>query len=328
MPDMTDAINPQALKAARKRRGMSQQELADEIHAIAKGCTKDTVSRWERGTSSKIRSHLRKPLCHVLRVKWEKLTGPTDQPKDILDDTTAKVSIGKDARASLQLLAERYNVRPRDVLNLAPLLFLIVAERSLLERERRLQEIYAAMYEADEILLNNCAHLGGIISARSVYADDQLQAEEDSLSKRDVFGRTITYEFWNEGDEGPFVHFVRSLAKDLPKDAVASIESFGSDTIGRYQIADDTLRECTEISVEEEQGQKLLHYIRCGAIDFAECLRVKRGGDEATYRHWLSDELSRAEEESRRWLEEFMGDIGPHPIAPSEPDASEKTSDR
>ena len=89
MPDMTDAINPQALKAARKRRGMSQQELADEIHAIAKGCTKDTVSRWERGTSSKIRSHLRKPLCHVLRVKWEKLTGPTDQPKDILDDATS-----------------------------------------------------------------------------------------------------------------------------------------------------------------------------------------------------------------------------------------------
>ena len=120
MQYLTDAINPQALKAARKRRGMSQQQLADAVHAIAKGCTKDTVSRWERGKTLSVRSYLRKPLCDVLRVKWEKLTEPTDQPEDIAGDAKSKVSIGKSVRTSLQLVAERYDVRPRDVLELAP----------------------------------------------------------------------------------------------------------------------------------------------------------------------------------------------------------------
>ena len=326
MQNLTDAINPQALKAARKRRGMSQQQLADAVHAIAKGCTKDTVSRWERGKTLSVRSYLRKPLCDVLRVKWEKLTEPTDQPEDIAGDAKSKVSIGKSVRTSLQLVAERYDVRPRDVLELAPLLFLIVAERSLLERKQRLQVIYAALQEADEKLLNNCAHLGGIVVARSVSAEDQLQEEEESLSKRDVFGRTIKYEDWAEGDEGPFVHFVRELAKDLAKDAVTSIDSFDGDMIESYQIAGDTLRECTGISEDEEQGQSLLRYIRCGVIDFAECLRIKRSGDEADYRQWLSDELARAEEESHRLLEEFMGDIGFHTVANAELTSSDKRS--
>ena len=130
-------------------------------------------------------------------------------------------------------MAERFNVRPREVVDLAPLLFLIVAERSLLERERRLQKIYATLQEADEKLLANAAHLGNIITARSTSADDQLDEEEDSLRKRDVFGRTIKYEFWIEGDEGPFVHFIRDLTKDLPKGAVTSVDSFDGDIIER-----------------------------------------------------------------------------------------------
>ena len=328
MRDVTDAINPQALKAARKRRGMSQEQLANAIREIAKGCTKDTVSRWERGKSRRVRPHLRKALCDVLRVKWEQLTQPTDQPKDILGDATTKVSITKDVRTSLQLVAERYNVRPRDVLHLAPLLFLIVAERSLLERKRRLQEIDAALQEVEQKLFDNCAHLGGIITARSVSAEEQLGEEEKSLSKRDVLGRTIKYDYWKEGDEGPFVHFVRDLAKDLPKDAVASIDSFDGDMIEKYQIADDTLRECTGISEEEQPSQKLLDYIRCGVIDFAECLRVKGNGDDENYRQWLSEELSRAEAESRRRLEEFMNSFGPLPTVIGVSDATDNRSQR
>ena len=327
MQYLTDAINPQALKAVRKQRGMSQQQLADAVHAIAKGCTKDTVSRWERGKSRSVRSYLRKPLCDVLRVKWEKLTEPTNQPEDIAGDSKSKVSIGKNVRTSLQVVAERYDVRPRDILELAPLLFLIVAERSLLERKRRLKKIYSALQEADEKLLKNCAHLGGIVVSRSVSAEDQLQEEEESLSKRDVFGRTIKYEYWEEGGEGPFVHFIHDLAKDLPKDAVTSIDSFDGDMIESYQIADDTLRECTGISEDGEQGQSFLKYIRCGVIDFSECLRIKRDRDEADYRQWLLNELARAGEESQRLLEEYMGDVVFHPVANTEMTSFDKRSE-
>ena len=73
MAEIIDAgiIHPEALKAARKRQGLSQEQLADAVN-----CTKDTISRWERGASRRVRSHLRGPLCQALGVRWEKLTTP------------------------------------------------------------------------------------------------------------------------------------------------------------------------------------------------------------------------------------------------------------
>ena len=305
MPDTTDAIDPQALKAARKRRGLSQQQLADTLR-----CTKDTVSRWERGAASRVRSHLRERLPEALRVTWEQLTKPADHSANLLGGPTVKVSIGERARAALQLTAVRYEIHPREILELAPLLFVILAERSLLARNRRFEELRATLEEAEQRLVDNCGHLGGIVAARSTFADNQLEAEERSLSKRDVFGRTIEYQNWKEGDEGPFLHFVRDVVKDLPKDAVGPIESDHGDMISRYRIADDTLRDCTGISEEEAQGEKLLDHIRSGLINLAECLRVKRDSDEAQYRQWLSEELSRADAESQRRLEEFWNKLG------------------
>ncbi len=295
MKEEKNTINPQILKAARKQQRMTQQQLADKI-----GCTKDTISRWERGKSKRVRSHLQDPLCDVLRIKWEKLIEPTKQEKVVHRDYTTKVSISREVRISLQLVAERYNVRPREVLDLAPLLFLIVAEQSLLERKRRLEMIYKVMEEARENLLENCAHLGGIITARSDFADQQLEEEKLSLKKRDVFGWSINYDYWHEDHQwdednvGPFLHFLRSLTDKLPKDAVTYIKHGrgGHNTIGSYRIADDTLRECTGISEDEEMGETLLNFIRLGWINFTDCLRVRRDKNEENYRSWLFNELS------------------------------------
>ena len=301
-----EAIHPEALRRARRRQKKTQEQLAEAL-----GCTKDTVSRWERGKTQRVRSHLREPLCEVLRTDWSSLCKPPDQhadsPQDSTRRTRVKVSIGKHVQTALHLVAARYDVRPGQVLDVAPLLFLIVAELSLLERRRRLEEINTALHDAEEILLRNRAHLGGVITANNTAAEDQLIQEEESLDKRDVFGRSIKYEYWEEGNEGPFVHFVNGLAKSLPKDAVRSIDSFDSDMIETYQIAEDTLRECTGISENDEQGKDLLHYIRCGFIDFAECVRMRRDGDEASYRQWLSQELGRSKEQARRDLREMFG---------------------
>lgn len=301
MPDATDAgtIHPEALKATRKRRGLSQEQLAKAI-----GCTKDTVSRWERGTARRVRSHLREPLCQTLGVRWEKLTEPPKPVSGRPGDVRIDQPIGIWANASLHLVAERYNVRPRDVLELAPLLFLIVAERSLLERERRLDDFRAKLHEADETLGNRGAHLRALIVAPDIAADDGLVQEERSISERDIFGRLIEYPYWQEDGEGPFVRFIRSLTEDLPYGAVEDIQSDDGDTVDWYRIAHDTLRECTGISDDdpendEELGERILHYIHCGTIDLTECLRIKRSGDEAEYRQWLLEELAGAEEKDR-----------------------------
>ena len=318
---VSDAINPRALKTARKRRSLTQGQLARVI-----GCSKDTVSRWERGKSRCVRSHLRQPLCDALQVTWNRLTERTKERRHLTGDVTINVSIRKDARASMQFVAERYSVSPREVLNLAPLLFLIVAEQSLLMRQRRLEEMQAVLQEAEGKLLDNSAHLGGIVCARSISADEILEQEEESLGKRDVFGRMIEYQYRGSNDEGPFARFVRDLAKDLPKHAVTDIESYGGDMIETYRIAEDTLRECTGLSEDEEQGKELLHYFRFGYIDFAECLRVRRDGPEKIYRQWLSDELVRAEAESQRELEAIFDNLDALPVAANESDAADNGS--
>ncbi len=311
MPDATDLINPGSLKFFRKKRGISQQQLADVIR-----CTKDTVSRWERGKIHHVRSRLRKPLCNALGVEWEQLTKDAGDTAELTTRFASfmwgggivKIPIRQDLRNLLQIVAERFNVDPGIVLGLAPLLFLIAAERSLLERNRRLDEMETALEEADERLFNNYAHLG-MTSVRSG-PEESLWEEVKSLEERDVFGRILTYKNWYEDEdpEGPFVHFIRDLVKGLPEDAVTDIQPAYSGMIGRYRIADDTLRKCTGISGDEESGRKLLDYIYSGNINLVKCLRAKRDKEEEEYRQWLSEELVRVEEDKQRLWQEMFPD--------------------
>ena len=255
-----------------------------------------TVSRWERGSTRHIRPRLRDALCIALRVEWKELSEPPGKPKDSWV-RTKQISVDMDVRNSLQLVAERYGVRMQQVLELAPLLFVLVAERSLIWRRKRLKEIAEVWSKADDALKNKCGHLGGIVTARDFSAEEQFAEEEKSLGRRDVFGRSIEYEFWQEGDEGPFLHFVHKLMKDLPEGAVSYIESSDGDTIDAYEVASDTLEKCTGLSIDSEEDRPVIGHIRFGFIDLGECMRVRRDRDESGYRQWLSDELERIKQE-------------------------------
>lgn len=54
--------------------------------------------------------------------------------------------VAKKVHTAFRLVTMRYNITPHDVMTLAPLLFLIVAEGSLPERKRRLNELDEAGY--------------------------------------------------------------------------------------------------------------------------------------------------------------------------------------
>ena len=317
MPDAprTGTIHPEALKAARERQQMTQEQLAK-----AAGCTKDTVSRWERGTSKRVRSHLRKPLCNALGVKWEKLTTSperiSDQPRDIFGQTLIKMLVSKRARAALQLVALRYNIKPRDVVELAPLLFLIIAERSLMDRKQRLDELDVLIEEASRSLPK---HMFGIVAPRNVYGEDPSHEEKLSIEAKDIFGLKLP-DPSDENEErrqeaNPFINFILDLTRELPKDAVDFIETYDGDEIDDYQIAGDTLRERTGITDDEERGEELLSVIRRGEIDLAECLRVRRDRDDLGYREWLSAELARVEKEWPLWF--LNDDLEPFDAQPS-----------
>ena len=337
MPDATvdGTIHPEALKTARESQPtMTQQQLADAV-----GCTKDTVSRWERGKSSRVQSRYREPLRAALGVKkWEDLTKPPKRTADAPEDKDVpyhvwiKFLAGKGMHTALHLVALRYDIHRWDVLKIAPLLFLIVAERSLLERKRRLDDIEAKMGEAEQSFPS---HMIGIVAGRNEYGEDPTEEERKSIESRDIFGRKLPAPSddrleWEE-EANPFINFIRALARELPEDAVDSVETYAGINIGSYRIADDTLRECTGISKDDERGEKLLSFIRMGGIDLAACLRAKRNRDDAGYRQWLSEALTHAEEEAKRALkdiEALLDEEAPSAAGDGEPPVSEERSEQ
>ena len=296
-----NVINPKALRAARKRRNMTQEKLAEAVR-----CTKDTVSRWERGTSRQVRPRLRDSLCTALGINWKDLSGMVDEKSSELfsEPGKTKVTINRSLRNSLQLVAERYGISLHDVINLAPLLLVIVAEQSLIWRRKRLVEIESTLNEMEERLTNFSDRLGETIAILGTDAEGSFLEEDESLKKRDVFGRSISSSnvLWDpvgdfEDPHGPFIDFIRELTKGLPKEAVDNISSFNGKMIDDYIIATDTIKNSIGLSFDEEKDLEFLWLIFGDtSIDLRQCIRVRQERDESGYRQWLLEQVRKANE--------------------------------
>lgn len=297
-------INPMALKAARKRMNMTQEKLAEAVK-----CTKDTVSRWERGTNRNVRSRYRDSLCSALRVEWEQLSGTIEEKGAIPrhQPGRTKVTIDMNLRNSLQLVAERYSISLHDVINLAPLLLVIAAEKSLVWRRNRLVKIDSELTEMEEKLTHLSERLGETLAVRGTDIENSLFEEGESLKNRDVFGHSISGSnaLWNRNDDpedphGPFIDFVREFMKDIPNEAVRWICSLNGKMVNDYMIASDTLNNSIGLSPDEEKDLEILYWIfREGTIDLRQCLRTRQERDESGYREWLSEQVRKANEGQR-----------------------------
>ncbi len=290
-------INRAALRTFRERRGFTQQQLAEKI-----GCTKDTVSRWERGMSQKVRSHLRKPLCDALDVKWSALT----EEKEFSRSSSVKVEIDLGCKNSLEVVADRFNVRPRDILEISSLLFIVVAELSLRDRQDRLQRVNQAWDDLKQNLSNEDGHLGmECFSIQHPLAEDLYFGEKKSIEARDLLGRSIEAgeaEHLIDGD-GPFVHYIRKLIKQLPMETASSVDSSDGYMIDEYKVAEDTMKDITGLSADDEIQGKALSFIYSGYIDLAD---VKSNKCNEDYLEWIESEVTRVQSESNKWESELL----------------------
>ncbi len=147
-----------------------------------------TISRIERGKAKSVRRGTLNRLCEALKVRPSELArDPSPEPeRDLM-----KIRMGSAARNALALVAHRYRV-PRDrVVEIAPLLFFLVAEASFNARRHALQVLRAA---ADSVYGAAIPHL----PRHAAVDEDALQREEGSIEKRDLFGVTV--------DEGGFAY--------------------------------------------------------------------------------------------------------------------------
>jgi len=301
---MNNAICPEALKTLRKQKGWSQIQLAEKSH-----CSKEQISRWERGQSLKLNSNSRERLTKVFGVSWEELTRPP-KPNDEYESkwfptVQLNVRVRPEARAALILACLRYKVRPADIIELAPLLFLITAEKSLAARQTKIDAIDEQWERAAEESTKAAPHLAPAFFIPSD-ANEAIASEQESIRRREVFGPEESFDV---DDYDPFVVHLKHLLKDLPDGLIEDLSprySRGPD----YRIAEDALCEITGISGETENEQELLLLISEGSIDLRELLSKKQNLSEKDYFEWLSTQAENVKTEQEARNRELIGDFG------------------
>ncbi len=277
---MAQNIHPEALKAFRKKRGWSQKELAAKC-----GCSPEQVSRWERGKILRVRSHSRGRLTNALGVSWEDLTqAPGFGPRPTVQ---LNIRVRADVPHALALVGLHYGVRAAQIIELAPLLFLINAEKSLARRQENLDAISELFDRATLESQKAAPHLAPAFYVRHE-TGDAIYEEQESINRRDVFnhGEAETYDV---EDHDPYTTYLKTLVADLPTGLVEELSpSYRSGP--RYTIAQDTLRKVTGISGDNETEQELLDHINCGDLSLREVLSKKQELSREKFSGWLSDQ--------------------------------------
>lgn len=239
-------INPRQLKHWRTKRSLSMEDLAE-----ASSVDKSTIYRIEVAPPPKksIRAHVLRALARGLDVKEEQLADeaepvaekPRREPQDRSQVT---FKLGSPPRNALSFVSRRYRINPTTIIELAPLLFVMVAEDSLRKRAERLSALHAARL--------------GSGTLPSTYTDAAERFEEDearSIRARDIFGLQL-----NDPDIQP---------PPLPR---------GVDPVGQWNPFELHVREWFERSGEVGG----IHEWECGPV-YSVCREAAlafAGGDE------------------------------------------------
>ena len=228
---MTQTIDLSRIRLLAEARGIrSPKELARRL-GMGGGEIGGTAYRlWSGKSGEKTRVKLRavKPekLAEVLGVKVAVLTGEApmppmqsgDTPEDdlALPLTTFKAVVGAEAVNALALNAIRYRVSIRMQVELAALLFHVVAQRSLRHRRETLDVIDQELERLNALGEARAPHLPAPGHPRGEF-DDGLTAETRSIEAEDIFADADDF-FWLSASErrNPFAEEIRRLAAGLP----------------------------------------------------------------------------------------------------------------
>jgi transcriptional regulator with XRE-family HTH domain len=222
-------VDPSVLRQLRHEKRLSQEQLA----AKAK-IDKQTISRLERGSGERTRDHTLRQLARALNTESAVLSGEAPPPDRQRDAEQSKsqfnISVHAGARNALFLIAERYHVRPWQVLELAPFLFCWAAEASLRQRHERLEEVERACENARNAE-NAISHLP---LPDFTYSEEKIAAEKESIEGRDLFANwvenndNLTHSPFPHdpggGYDNPFARFLSNLVLEF--DTSITFEEF------------------------------------------------------------------------------------------------------
>lgn len=247
-------IDPASLKALRAQKGWSRQKLADESKVSARQIARIEALK----TSVNVREYTVVRLSRALKVDREILVGnkPLD-PIQPVPQTNADIQVGTrispQVRLAYDLVKHRYGPSQKDLINLAPLLFALLAEGSLAWRRQYVDEVEEAM-DRLSAFGEKQSHL--YFTYHQANIECGFGAEKESIESADLRGDTLrnrddaNLDFADEilYEVTPFADYLYKFSKDL---GISGIVDFGSgvadDPWGTepYQICRNELNEIT-----------------------------------------------------------------------------------
>ena len=301
-------IDPDCLRKLRQQKGLSRPQLAERAKITAR-----TIQRLENEPqrTQKSQEHTLNGLAKALSVEPDVLIGelPLPESDKTLADNSDRVQIGAQitpkVRLVYNLIKRRYGVSATEIINMAPLFFMLLAEKSLAWRRDKLQATYEAIYHLRQIE-SEFEH--GIVDGL-IWTEDGLEAEAHSINENDLFGKEL-YDFsgdmpFDPSTNNPFASYLRKLADDLAIPDVVSVEpddlSFGSPLkFPDYAVCPK------ELDINEEIVRLCLSSGHGRLSDMPEKLMAEDAQEERE--KWLEDNLRDIYKKRGKWnvLAEIM----------------------
>lgn len=221
-------INVEKFERLLESKGMTQHELAKRS-----GLGEKTIGRVKRGGDAHARTVDR--IAAVLGATRSELmtaplnSNPTTPAQKAAGDHRVSVLMIAGGPLNYDLVAHRYHVTSKSIMDAAPLLFALLAEMSLQERRQRLAEFESAVDEAVGIAPR---HLKSAYIANNDLFD-AVAAENRSIAVYDLSGGQIEEDDWaDQGDQTPwqdksgdlFISFLNRLTERTNLDLILSAE--------------------------------------------------------------------------------------------------------
>lgn len=325
-------VHPRALRALRESKGMTHAKLAEESGVPAR-----RIARLE-ASGRTIEPTAAEALATALGTDVETLSQDDlrlpSGPGRSTDPVRMAVKMSPQLRLAYDLIGHRYGPSRAEVVELAPLLFVLLAEGCLAWRRERLDEVWSV---ADRLpaLREKASQL--YFTRYLGQFETGAGSEQDSIDSADLLGSIIrdrgeaSWDFYEDDLYAvtPFADYLRMLAEKLeiggivdfsPTESEATV---GSDTVWGaepYQICSDTL---TELTGGSKHARWALAY---GDVQLARIPPDLLQADAKERRiNWLEEHLSEAVREEREdwerfWseLDSLLGKARPTPGKPSD----------
>ena len=308
-------IDPESLKALRSAKGWSRSQLADRSRV-----SKRQLARLESAHSPvSVRMTTFKRIVEALGTDGEKLTGASvvAQNPEKLEDIGLRVRVSPQLQLAYDLVSYRYGPTRREIVELAPLLFVLLAEGSLAWRRERAEKVDELIGRLHELGKHSPLYGASFLE----HVQDGNELERRSISNVDLMGNDVRREEWGDSYEGvPFCDYLCKLAEDI---GIAGIVDFfpdtsdatvGYDTIWGaepYEVCRDILGELTGTSKLARRA--LLHgNVRLPQIPKDLLSPEARDARVAWLEGRLSD-LGRSEEEFAPFLSSTHAESEPEP---------------